>query len=729
MPKRRTNPTYSAWVPVKLNYLQNDIDLDPFRPYFGESKTEMEKAEDAYRKMLDDASHPQSAQLVSDGQFDPNGDLVPRHSDSFHSLSARRLRASQRHAIVTTIRQRGSEHDVLKQLSVALRIPDTRRVLHAYHVALAREDAHHRRISRRRARLQKEHAIFNALDFPKPQTFERHRPHTDFAQNFFCFKCFIFGCQTHAGEHVLPIRPIPDDTIAQRVNALSTNAAAPCSARCFLLEEHLQPPQSAEETRPWSDEEIMLLRHACTLTHEDPCAMAIVVGSKSCRQVRARISNLHEKHLLTAAIKSAKQNTNKTTTKLRSKKKRPEPANSHIQRVRRRQELKSPDKSNYGREGDHHHHHHHDDDDPACDSHHAAYVPCNHSGACSKANGCSCLKDSLYCESTCCCNTGRFSNVGAVIRWDPQSEGYQGSKRPPKCKNRHWGCSCRSGYCNTNSCECFRDNRVCNPDFCTHCEADILPHYISVYERRCRNTELITARHKRTVAGKSNVHGFGLFALDYFDVGDLIGHYCGRTVHPEKVDFLLRASDAKKLTYAFDLTGRMTIDGACFGSKVRLINHSSNPGDVNCGARLERVRGEARIAIKALKTVKPGDEFLFDYKITQGNEWLDQDSAEGSVFDSDADDSPGKHSQENSSAPRFDITQPMRALNFAADQHSDDREEDDVEIVASGRRDRPRSSRRVEEDIEFVGLNAENENDAMDSDSTTDCPVIPIGRK
>eukprot|EP00178_Gracilaria_changii_P022262 TRINITY_DN65_c0_g2_i2.p1 TRINITY_DN65_c0_g2~~TRINITY_DN65_c0_g2_i2.p1 ORF type:complete len:731 (-),score=136.54 TRINITY_DN65_c0_g2_i2:2153-4345(-) len=726
MKKVRTNPKYTAWVPVKLNYLENDVDLDPFRPYFGESKSQMDKAEDAYQRMLEDAHHKtiadardlHSAELVSDGEFDHNGDLIQPRPDQFYTLSARRLRASQRHAIVHTIRRRGSDKMVLKQLAVALRIADTRRILHAYQVALAREASSEQRLLKRKKRREKEHAIFNALDFPSSQPFSQ-RPYTQFALNNFCFKCFIFACETHYGEDVLPIRPIPDDTISERMGDLTMRFAKPCSARCFLLEEHLQARQSADEGRGWSDEEVMLLRHACVMTDEDPCSLAVIIGTKSCREVRARISEFEEKNLIAQAVKAAKQDRKKAPNRKGRKVKTAATCNSPIQRIRRWQESRSPDgKWRGAHDGEDDDEHAADDDNQA---EHAEHVPCNHSGACTKANGCSCMKKELSCESTCCCNCGRFSQIGAVIRWDAHSEAYQGGKKAVKCKNRVWGCSCRSGHCNTNSCECFRNNRACNPDFCNQCDANILPQYISVYERRCRNTDLITARHKRTVAGKSEVHGFGLFALDRFNEGDLIGHYCGRTVDSEKVDFMLRASDAKKLTYAFNLTCKMTIDGACFGSKVRLINHSSNADDVNCSARLERVRGEARIAIKALKAVKPGDEFLFDYQITQGNEWLDQDSNEGSAFESDADDSPPRKQCSSDGGVKAEggSVRPMQALNCVAhEKRGGGGKDDEIEFVGL--------VRGSENDIEYVGMAVDgDDDDRMGSDSTTDCPVCP----
>lgn len=706
----RRNPKFVAWIPVQQNYLENDVDLDPYRPYFGESKSEMDKAEEAYKNMLEDISRNDDGEFISDGEFDSQGELLPVDQEKFYTVRARKERASQRHTILETITRFGQQHHIITSLAMQLRISDTRRILHIYEVAVAREEKRKETFETRRKARERKHALFHAFDFPQPEKLPPSNVKwndTAAMQSHFCFQCFVFCCEMHPEENHPPVRPIPDVTITERMDDLRIGRAKPCSSRCFLLEEHLQAPKSAQEGLPWTDEEIMVMRQGCLMTDEDPCSLAIIVGTKTCREVRARISKQEERVWIMEAISSAKLERKRAPNRRGGRKTNSAKTNSPLFKVRNWKGSNRPDRDDDSEE---------DDDDSSRDeTGHAPFVPCNHTGVCTKANGCYCMQNNIRCESTCGCSTGRFTQIGRVIKWDQQQDGNQGRRTVTRCKNRHWGCSCRSGYCNTDSCECYRENLVCNPDFCNHCEANVLPQFIGVGERRCRNVDLITGRHKRTLVGKSDVHGFGLFALDHFEPGELIGHYAGRTVHAEKVDLVLRASDAKKLTYAFDLTHKMSIDGQCFGSKVRLINHSSNARDVSCAARFERVRGEGRIAIKAVRAVRPGEEFLFNYNITQGNEWLDKDSDGGSVKDSGLDDSPiGKYARESSirtsSSPnRRDV----RSLTLR-----------DEELQRAGRvRGSPQDVYVVSRDTKVVTNPAPSKHDDTDTDSTMDCPV------
>ena len=259
------------------------------------------------------------------------------------------------------------------------------------------------------------------------------------------------------------------------------------------------------------------------------------------------------------------------------------------------------------------------------------FVPCNHPGECSLRNGCTCVKNDLCCESTCGCNCGRFcEDENGVIVWTVPAAKGERDGMTRVCHKVFKGCECRSGHCKTDACPCFLAHRVCNPNMCKNCGCEWLPGDISFQDRRCRNVDLITGTHKHTVSGASKVHGFGLFAAATFHKGDTIGHYSGRTVPTDIVDRVLRISQARNITYAFDITKQLAIDGLCFGGKVRYINHSKE--GANCESRFTRVRGEGRIEIIALRTINVGEEFLFDYKITKGNEWL-----QPALFDSDSD--------------------------------------------------------------------------------------------
>ncbi|MEK7604622.1 MAG: SET domain-containing protein [Patescibacteria group bacterium] len=105
--------------------------------------------------------------------------------------------------------------------------------------------------------------------------------------------------------------------------------------------------------------------------------------------------------------------------------------------------------------------------------------------------------------------------------------------------------------------------------------------------------------------GRSSA-GLGLFATRSFKKGERIIEYFGRVISKEE-------EYSSRSKYLFEIHSRKTIDGATRENIARYINHSCKP---NCEPEL--VRG--RIFIDAIKTIKPGDEFTYDY----GEEYFDE---------------------------------------------------------------------------------------------------------
>jgi SET domain-containing protein len=105
--------------------------------------------------------------------------------------------------------------------------------------------------------------------------------------------------------------------------------------------------------------------------------------------------------------------------------------------------------------------------------------------------------------------------------------------------------------------------------------------------------------------GRSSA-GLGLFATKAFKKGDRIIEYFGRVISPEE-EYTSRSK------YLFEVSTRKTIDGTTRENIARYINHSCKP---NCEPEI--VRG--RIFIDAIKAIKPGDEFTYDY----GEEYFDE---------------------------------------------------------------------------------------------------------
>ena len=177
------------------------------------------------------------------------------------------------------------------------------------------------------------------------------------------------------------------------------------------------------------------------------------------------------------------------------------------------------------------------------------FVPCNHAGACSEATYCPCALAKVTCEKACNCSDD--------------------------CQRRYPGCSCSprnvKKLCQTNSCECYRLNRECDPDLCHACHAhevlDPVNRYNeSILEGKCHNVMVQRAVPKRTLIGGSKLlhdggkHGFGLYIGEACSKGDFIGEYVGELVSDSEAGRRGAVYDKIEMSYLFDLNaGKFTI--------------------------------------------------------------------------------------------------------------------------------------------------------------------------
>ena len=107
--------------------------------------------------------------------------------------------------------------------------------------------------------------------------------------------------------------------------------------------------------------------------------------------------------------------------------------------------------------------------------------------------------------------------------------------------------------------------------------------------------------------GRSSA-GLGLFATRAYTKGERIIEYVGRT--------LTNAEEySSRSKYLFEVNKRKTIDGAARANIARYINHSCTP---NCEPEIER----GRIFIDAIKNIKAGEEFTYDYGEEYFNEHI-----------------------------------------------------------------------------------------------------------
>ena len=100
--------------------------------------------------------------------------------------------------------------------------------------------------------------------------------------------------------------------------------------------------------------------------------------------------------------------------------------------------------------------------------------------------------------------------------------------------------------------------------------------------------------------------GLGLFAGEPIQKGACIIEYVGRVVS-EREQYTSRSK------YLFEISSKVTIDGADRSNKARYINHSCRPN-----AEPEIRRG--RIFIMAKRAIKTGEEITYDY----GKEYWDE---------------------------------------------------------------------------------------------------------
>jgi SET domain-containing protein len=106
--------------------------------------------------------------------------------------------------------------------------------------------------------------------------------------------------------------------------------------------------------------------------------------------------------------------------------------------------------------------------------------------------------------------------------------------------------------------------------------------------------------HFKKVKVKRGLDGLGLFAEEPIKKGELVIEYIGNILNKEEADAV------KGGMYLFEVNRNKTIDGSVRWNIARYCNHS-------CDGNAESEIKKGRVFIKATKTIKEGEEIVYDY--------------------------------------------------------------------------------------------------------------------
>ena len=124
---------------------------------------------------------------------------------------------------------------------------------------------------------------------------------------------------------------------------------------------------------------------------------------------------------------------------------------------------------------------------------------------------------------------------------------------------------------------------------------------------------VLATRETNLSFGRSEIHGWGVFADRDINQGDMIVEYRGEIIGNATAEKREKEYEATKLglDYMFRIDDETVCDATKLGNVARFINASCEP---NCIAKIITVGGDKRIAIYAKNLIREREEICYDYK-------------------------------------------------------------------------------------------------------------------